>query len=58
MLLGALVDAGAPLARMQRAVDTLAVEPVRLSAERVSSRRTSQGNPAKIPAVRREGGVE
>ena len=36
MLLRTLVDAGTPLDRMQSAVGTLAVEPVRLSAERVS----------------------
>ncbi|HWM05030.1 MAG TPA: hypothetical protein VNP92_22050, partial [Actinophytocola sp.] len=33
---GALVDAGAPLDGMQRAVDALGVEPVRLSVEWVS----------------------
>jgi pyridinium-3,5-bisthiocarboxylic acid mononucleotide nickel chelatase len=33
MLLGAVVDAGAPLEVLQRAVDALGVEPVRLRAE-------------------------
>ncbi|MGI8694336.1 MAG: nickel pincer cofactor biosynthesis protein LarC [Geodermatophilaceae bacterium] len=36
MLLGALVDAGAPIAAMQEAVDALAVEPVLLSASHVT----------------------
>jgi uncharacterized protein (TIGR00299 family) protein len=35
MVLGALVDAGAALANLQRAVDALGVESVRLSAQRV-----------------------
>jgi hypothetical protein len=35
MVLGALVDAGAPLAAMQAAVDALGVEPVGLTAARV-----------------------
>ena len=33
MLLGAVVDAGVPLAVLQRAVDTLGVEPITLTAE-------------------------
>jgi pyridinium-3,5-bisthiocarboxylic acid mononucleotide nickel chelatase len=36
MMLGALVDAGASLERLQRAVDALGADAVRLSAERVS----------------------
>ncbi len=36
MLLGALVDAGAPLADIQRAVDGLGLEPVSLRLERVT----------------------
>jgi len=36
MLLGAMVDAGAPIAAMQEAVDALAVEPVLLSASHVT----------------------
>ncbi|MGH8895106.1 MAG: nickel insertion protein, partial [Actinomycetes bacterium] len=36
MMLGALVDAGAPLDALQEAVDALGVEPVRLSARRVT----------------------
>ncbi len=36
MVLGALVDAGVPLATMQAAVDALGVEPVRLTARRVT----------------------
>ncbi|MBA2554791.1 MAG: LarC family nickel insertion protein, partial [Geodermatophilaceae bacterium] len=36
MLLGALVDAGAPMSAMQEAVDALAVEPVLLSASQVT----------------------
>ena len=35
MMLGALVDAGAPLARLQQAVDALDIGPVQLSARRV-----------------------
>ena len=35
MLLGALVDAGVPLAVLQEAVDAIPVEPVRLRAEPV-----------------------
>jgi uncharacterized protein (TIGR00299 family) protein len=35
MMLGALVDVGARLESLQRAVDALGVEPVRLSAQRV-----------------------
>ena len=36
MMLGALVDLGAPLPAVQRAVDALGVEPVRLTARRVT----------------------
>lgn len=36
MLLGALVDAGVPLAHLQEAVDAVGVEPVRLSAQDVT----------------------
>ena len=36
MLLGALVDAGAPLSSLQAAVDALGVEPIRLRVEEVS----------------------
>lgn len=36
MLLGALVDAGAPMSVLQQAVDALAVEPVLLSASHVT----------------------
>ncbi len=47
MLLGALVDAGAPLAAMQGAVDALGVEPVLLSAAQV----TRQGLAATLVDV-------
>jgi len=36
MLLGALVDVGLPLETLQRTVDALSLEGVRVSAERVS----------------------
>jgi len=36
MMLGALVDAGVPLAHLQSAVDAVGVEPVRLSAQDVT----------------------
>ncbi len=36
MFLGALVDAGVPLAELQSSIDLLPVEPVRLTAERVT----------------------
>lgn len=48
MFLGALVDAGAPLDRLQAAVDAIGVEPVRLRASAV----TRQGLGATLVEVR------
>lgn len=51
MLLGALVDAGAPLGRLQAAVDAVGVDPVLLSVESVS-RQGLGATKVRVAAVR------